>query len=363
MMEKMSVLLLENGIENDVICFPNFELIHNSRNTFICLICRISSWRNSIRPYRLRKIFVLFFNNVLMKKLFKSYDKIDFHSYLRDNLFWSKACVKWSVKYDITIWGSEVLRASDEELKDLEWGYANANCIRGVDKILNRLSLVYDGKYDGKMIKTYFGNTNFELFDSMTNTQVEKIAQNLFIKKPDKLTVTCGYNGLREQQHTIIIDAIRKLPSEIKEKMHLVFPMTYGLNAEYRKELNILLESAGVSYTVLDRFLSTEELASLRLASDIIINTQTTDAFCAAIQDHLYCGGVLIIADWLEYPQYDDKEVFYFKASLETLSDTIMKSVVHFEEIKEKTKENKCKLRQLTSWNVAIGRWIDAMKA
>ena len=91
--------------------------------------------------------------------------------------------------------------------------------------------------------------------------------------------------------------------------------------------------------------------------------TQTTDAFCGALQDHLYCENVVIIADWLDYPEYDNNNVFYIKTSKEDLYNNILYSIEHYEELKEKTQSNKEKLKKLTSWSNVLPAWIEAMKS
>lgn len=362
MVRKLSDLLKENGVENDALCFCNYELIHNSNDLLVTFICSLFRFLNRINSKKIRNICQPIIPHILMRLLLKRYDKIDFQSYWGDNLNWSYTCYTWGIKYDITVWGSEVLRASDESLLMIEDGYKHANAIRAVDKILDRLSSVYQGRYNQKMIKAYFGNSNYDVIDALEKNKSFSLAQKLRIRVPGKLTVTCGYNGVKEQQHLLILDSISGLSQFHKDQIHLVIPMTYELDNEYLLVIKQKLDSIDVSYTILDSFLSTEELASLRKESDIVINAQTTDAFCGAIQDHLYCGCVLIIADWLDYPQYDNNDVYYIKTSRDKMTSDIEFAITNFDSLKEKTNSNVSKLRTLSSWDSVMKMWVYAAK-
>lgn len=363
MMETFSLLLRNTGIYNDVICVRNFDWIHNSDIPVIKVFEKLSHLQNSFRPYRYRDKYISLFNNIIMKHLFSLYDKVDIHAFRAENLYWAKKCNDWNIKYDITLWGSEVLRATEQEIKNVEWGYEGANSIKALYKILKRLSNVFNHKYDYKTHLVYFGNTNYDIIDNIPIEKANRIATNLGIKISKRITVTCGYNGMPPQQHRIIIDALQKLPKETKQNIHVVIPMTYGFNDSYYQEIKNVLNISGLSYIILLQFLKPEELAALRITSDIVINTQTTDAFCGALQDHLYCKNTVIIADWLDYPEYDNNNVFYIKTSIENLFNNILYSIEHYEDLKEKTRSNKEKLKKLTSWSYVLPAWVEAMKS
>ena len=363
MMETFSLLLRNADIYNDIICVRDFNWIHNSDIPVIKVFEKLSHLQNNFRPYRYRDKYVSLFNNKIMKLLFSLYDKVDIHAFRAENLFWAKVCHEWNIKYDITLWGSEVLRATDQEIKDVEWGYEGAKSIRSIAKMTNRLSNIFNHKYDYKMFNTYFGNTNYDIIDKISFKQADILANNLGIKIPGKLIVTCGYNGHPQQQHDIMIEVLKKLPSHIKGRINVVVPMTYGLNESYYQEIKKKLDNIDINHIILKKFLKPEELAALRITSDIVINTQTTDAFCSALQDHLYCKNVVIIADWLDYPEYDNNNVFYIKTSIENLYNNILYSIEHYEELKEKTQSNKEKLKKLTSWSNVLPAWVEAMKS
>ena len=363
MMETFSLLLRNEGIYNDVVCVRDFNWIHNSNIPVIKVFEKLSHLQNSFRPCRYRGKYVSIFNNIIMRFLFSLYDKVDIHAFRAENLMWTKKCIEWKVKYDITLWGSEVLRASDREIFDVEWGYKGANSIKALSKILKRLSDVFNHTYDNKTYLVYFGNTNFDVINKISFEEANNIAIDLGIKIPGRIVITCGYNGSPQQQHIIMIDVLRKLPEETKNKIHVVIPMTYGFIESYYQEVQKELDASGLSYVILLRFLQPEELAVLRMTSDIVVNTQTTDAFCGALQEHLYCQNVVIIADWLDYPEYEDNNIFYIKTTEENLYDNIHYAINNYSVLKEKTIDNRMKLKKLTSWNSTITNWVKALKS
>ncbi|MBE6330735.1 MAG: hypothetical protein E7070_00305 [Bacteroidales bacterium] len=362
MLITLSDLLKEKGIECDVVCVRNYDFYHNSSVKGISCICRMARYKNSFSNGYFKKCYISFIDKIAFKYLLKQYDKVDLHSYCDVIVQWSSLCHKWGVCYDITLWGSDVLRATDAELYDREEGFRHAHSIRGIKSLLSRLSLVFNGRYDEKMKEVYFGNSNYETIDALSNDKSKEIAVRLGVKKNNKLTVTCGYNGLRAQQHSIMLSAIDKLPLSDKEKIHLVIPMSYASIDSYKEQVLQQLSVMGISFSIIDKFLTIEELASLRKQTDIAINMQTTDAFCAALKEHIYCGNVVVIGDWLDYPIYDSNNIFYIKSSLSHLCETIKQTIDNFDEIKVHTTGNRIKLLKCTSWQAVLDGWVNAMK-
>ena len=50
-------------------------------------------------------------------------------------------------------------------------------------------------------------------------------------------------------------------------------------------------------------FLSNDEVAELRIITDILINAQITDAFSGSVCEYLFAGAILINAKWLCYKE------------------------------------------------------------
>ena len=151
-----------------------------------------------------------------------------------------------------------------------------------------------------------------------------------------------------------------QLSLELKDKIHIVVPMTYSANKNYIESINSYLSSIGVSYKILTTFLSPKQLALLRQVSNIVINAQTTDAFCGALQEFLYCGNIVLIAEWLNYPLYDRNDVFYVKFSRENLTVKLEHIIENKYIYTNRAKDNRMKIYNIVSWNSVIPTWINA---
>lgn len=55
------------------------------------------------------------------------------------------------------------------------------------------------------------------------------------------------------------------------------------------------------AYSIIEDFLSEEQVSALRLIGDVFIQLQTTDALSASTQEHIYAGARVIVGSWLPY--------------------------------------------------------------
>lgn len=361
MMKRMASLLSKEGIKADVLCLKTFEFTNNSKawwgklgSLFIGI--------PKIRPYRLRNILLKLFRKYILPLMVSQYDKIDFQSYYIDLHDLMSHCVKLHIPYDITLWGSDILRVDNDMLSQMKYGFAHCKYIKGIDKLLDKVSDSYSHAYDNKFLIAYFGDAMCDVIDNIDSSTVNKLNQKLFERVKGRIIVTCGYNAMPAQQHEMIIEALNQLSNEQKQKIYIVFPMTYEKSEKYIDKIINLLEKTGIDYLILDRFLSEEELATVRLKTDIVVNTQTTDALAAALVQHLYCGNVLIVGEWLEYKPFDSRDIFYIKTNSENLAKNISEVIDEYPKFKALTLGNHDKLLDIASWDSTIHQWIKAYK-
>ena len=360
MIEELTRRLSEKGIITDAICINDYELISNSKNKFLPFYCKIGCKLRKISEKRKNERYSDLFEWHIITSLFRMYDIVDFHAFFNHYYKMINACIKNGVNYDITLWGSDVLRSSKDAFSQMEYGYKFAKHIKGLPNLLERVSIAYNGIYNGKFRETIFGNSNFANIDSYPINEFKQEANELIGNKNNKIIVTIGYNGVPEQQHSLIIDSIKQLPLDLKDKIHIVVPMTYSANKNYTESINSYLSSIGVSYKILTSFLSPKQLALLRQVSNIVINAQTTDAFCGALQEFLYCGNIVMIAEWLNYPLYDRNDVFYIKFSFESLTEKLEQIIENKSIYTNRTNENRMKIYDVVSWNHVIPVWLEA---
>jgi hypothetical protein len=120
----------------------------------------------------------------------------------------------------------------------------------------------------------------------------------------DRTIVGIGHNGGPGDKHLKILTELERLPRDLKDRLFLVFPMTYGLAASYEKTVDAACQHSGFQYLILKEYLSRDALAALRVAVDITIYMPESDAMSAAALETIYAGNVLLAAAWLPYGLY-----------------------------------------------------------
>lgn len=354
--------LKSRGIDVDVICIDNFE---NER--YCCLwwpiTLRKASVLYSLLKYeRLRNKFRSIINRIVFPLLFKKYDVVDFNAYYGDYNYLLSKCKECGTKTVVSLWGSDLMRANTDQLKKLQYGLEYCDLIKLSENLLLKLVEKYGERYNNKCRISYFGNADIEVIDTFSPEKLVIEKELLFGETGNKTIIACGYNAIQAQNHNDIIDEISLLEPRILENSVFVFPMTYGPSRKYIEEIRQRLESTRIEYRILDSFLSEVELATLRQSVDIVLNIQSTDAMSASLQDHLYCGNVCIIGEWLNYVPYDRNGVFYLKCSKESLHIVLKEVFDNLPDYRAKCEGNKNKIKSLFSWDVVIDNFLNIYK-
>ena len=363
LIKNFSSRLSDKGIIMDCLCISNYKRVEHSNiqwPSYIKLICAIlDKTKDSIFGRCIYAFISKFLNHNAINRLLKNYDLIDFHAYTTSYNHLMAFCVKNNIPFDITNWGSDVMRASKRSLEMQRYGYENCRCVKSSDNLCLERQKYFGEVFHSKEHILYFGNSDFEVIDKLDDKIVQNIKVRLCGQNSNKMIIVCGYNGSAHQNHIEMIESISALSKEKKERIHLVIPMTYGATAYYLNEIQSKLNQTGLSYTVLNTYLSVEDNAALRKFADIVVNIQDTDALAGSLMDHLYCGNVCIFGEWLNYIPYDRNHVFYLKTSRQALSEKILYAIEHYWEIKEKCVNNHVILKKLFSWDSVIDKWID----
>ena len=334
----------------------------------------ISTWEyDSSRcnlPFLLRVLKVILFDYrlkllvvqkvpFLLNGLLRRYDVVDIHFF--GTFYYSTIDLlkKLGSKVKITVWGSDFYRASDiirEKQRDY---YNKIDCIQIGTNAMKEDFVAYYQDFSDKIQLAHFGITQFDSIDKIA--AAENIEDTKFkLKLPtDKRIVTCGYNGSAGQQHLSILDAVSKLDNSLKEQIFLLLPMTYGVTEEILNEVQDQLNLSGIEYLILTEDLTSEDVSRLRLATDIAINIQITDAFSASIQEHLYAQNVVIVGEWLPYNKLEENGVYYFKSSLDNLALYIEEAIINYPMKKQNSSINKAKMHQLSSWDAVTRDWVN----
>ena len=342
------------GIKADVVCMYNLvykkiSTIEWPKQVEIFFKTFQNSQKNVINK-SIRKLF----ESYCFGRLFSLYDMVDFHAYYPGYNKLMRRCIKQNVKFDITLWGSDIMRATDKTKKQLRYGFDHSYRIKMSDNLHETMLQSYGNEYEKKSRIVYFGNSDLTVIDQLKDTDAKDTVYKLYGNLGKKKIVVFGYNGLSSQNHEKMIDALLKLTLEERASIHVVIPMTYGGKPEYINNVRTLMDKTSVSYTILHQFLNPEQVATIRKTADIVVNVQNTDAIAASLQDHLYCRNVCIFGEWLNYIPYTKNDIYYIKTSMEDIAMHIKKVLHCYSEHKELCVRNHDKIKQLFSWESTI---------
>lgn len=285
-----------------------------------------------------------------------NYDVISLHFATETNT--PTFLLKLGTKVITTIWGSEFLRVSNEKRIRNQFIYDESVYITFNNPLTRNKFIDCYKKFGEKSKIVRFGIEAFDtIIETYSSCSLTFIKQQLGFDT-DKIIVCIGYNAAKAQQHEAIINTLLFLGEEEKDKIQLVIPFTYSLeNNAYKEKIIALLGNSGISFKLLETFMSMEEVAMLRLACDVVINAQITDSFSASIQEHLLVGSKIIVGSWLPYSVLKeiDKEIIQF----ETINDLPFKlsSVIGLGRDQLNQRRINKELYSLSSWNTNIEEW------
>jgi len=361
MVERLASEMEAFGIAIDTLCTNNYSMLRRTGVKLprpACIYLWIVSHFSFIRQ---RKFSRKLFYNKLFRDIARRYDLVDFHVFAPSRLQLMMVCQEQSIPYDITLWGSDILRSDSDDAEKKRVGFDNCRYIKGADALLAAVKEKYPGRYDDKFRPVYWGMNDFEAIDAVGGDIVASMRASL-PDGPCDCIIACGYNAMPTQYHQRILESLATLPDTLKSRIIVLLQMTYPSDPEYVREVKDAALKSGLRFKLFDSRLSAEEVAAVRKLSDIVVNMQLTDAFAASLQGHLYAGGILIAGKWLDYPVLDDDGIFHIKADFDTLADTVSEVVQNLEHYKSQCAGNREKMKARTSWPAVVGKWAESYK-
>lgn len=293
-----------------------------------------------------------FFLKNLLLKLSANYDYIDIHYMAKEYIDF---LLLLSKPYKVTIWGSDFYRMKETEIEGKRECLKKASLIQVETEHVKNDLVKFEPSYLDKIRVCNFG---IDIIDDIDRVE----QKDRHIKCYDKIIVTCGYNGSEGQQHLIMIEALQKLPEEIKGKIMVYYPMTYGLDTSYRLKVIEALSKVNYDFKIFENRLSDEELALLRLDTDVALNIQITDSLSSSLMQHLYAGNVVVVGDWLPYEFLYEKGIYYKTTSIENITKTIESILVNLHFYKDLSSGNKNIVRSVSAWSEVANRQNEIYK-
>ncbi len=314
---------------------------------------------NRFRPYFRNHQLNLFLKD-------KHYDIIHAH-WLTSSLVVSRNLKKHCNKLCLTFWGGELTHQKIFGSHTLYMYYLKS-LVNQADYVVNssqlKTKLNNISIYPKAFYPATLGSSSVDyLIELMTKETKETVKKKLGMPL-NKTVIMIGYSGKPLHQHLSIIKALNT-SDYLKNKIHIFAPMTRDGNSPYIDKVNLALMESGFSYTLLrDKYLSDEEVALNRFATDIVFQFSTFDGFSRSVIEGICAKALLIYGDWLNYTNKLDE--FGFQAlsasSIDEgvkLLETIVPYMHNYDEMLENNSQNG-KMKLL--WSECIKDWVNLYK-
>ncbi|KAA6334398.1 hypothetical protein EZS27_017278 [termite gut metagenome] len=346
----------EQGLHIDAFDTNQWEYISPCTNSKAKKV-KLNYIRRLFKIPKLTGLLHRIFDYYILRNVASAYDVVDIHFFCSKYYRLLNHLILQKKQYKITVWGSDFYRVSDIQKSKQKYYYDNAKIIHIEIEEMRDDFLKYMPSVYNRIHLARFGISQLQYLDKVIDCKNETtlLSGNLY---HNKLVITCGYNASKGQQHVKIIEILKALSPDQKRKIFLLFPMTYGIQKQYLNYIEGLLGQVGIPYCVFSKHLSNEENAKLRVITDISINIQITDALAASLQEHLYAGNILLAGEWLPYQIFDEHSIFYIKISYQNMLEKLSYCIDNLDMLKEKTKANHDKIKNLSSWKTVTPSWV-----
>jgi len=179
-----------------------------------------------------------------------------------------------------------------------------------------------------------------------------------------KIIIEAGYNASVFQKHLEIIEQLNLLAKELKEKIHVVIPMTYGLGTNSGDYLNAVRKAAArslFSTTVIDSYITPEEVLELIASTEIKLNLRETDNLNTAMIESFCSDTIAVNGSWMPYGTLRRIGVYYREIdSIGHLKNELEVIINNLECERKKTINNSKKVREFFDNSRVAVDWIRA---
>lgn len=251
---------------------------------------------------------------------------------------------KYTKKLIANYWGSDWFRA-DDALRNYQ-----KKLLLISDYIVTDSLQIYEQaeQYYGSPISQKLRYIRFKMPVIEEIKRIEKKGAGIdaFLEKYDipknKLVITCGYSGSKAHMHKKTLRALCNLSGEEKRRICIVIPATYGNDAQYISELKDQLGKAEIDFKILEKYMNFIDVAGLRLATDIFINMQMSDAYSSTMIEYTYCNKVIIYGKWLDYSELEKQGAHFEKINqFEELTVVLKEYINNINKSKKKFFQNR----------------------
>ena len=293
------------------------------------------------------------------------YDVCNIHFLDPKYFFFKKQIAKIANRLVISMYGSDFYLYKKYDFFQKPLYRKAATLTFANDKTRKSFDEYYHHKFSDKFAICRFGLSLLPLIkNAEEDTSAKHTALRDFNFPTDKIIITIGINSSTNNQQLEVIDALTKIDEALKSNIFLVFPMTYGGFTNYCDDVDSAMAKTQIPYCILRNYLSTDELVSLRIASDLMINLPITDQLSATMCEYLFTKNWVITGAWLPYEPIDQTGVNYHRIQgIDELSSQLTDVLKHFSDYQQLAEQNPDRIWNFSSWSHNIISWIEVYKA
>ena len=293
-----------------------------------------------------------------------NYDIVHIH-YIEDILIRDASFFSKNVKGRLiaTIWGSDFLRATTQQKKQMTPILDRADKITiASQEVIDDFNNHYKSKnYDSKVAQCYFGLQPLENLKNIIESNINQSTSKKTLGLSDKKIITIGYNATKNQRHIEIVKSIESNTDllKFKNEIQFVLPMTYPKDDLYVEEINTLVKQSPFQHTIIRNFLDDDKVAHLRNATDIFIQLQPTDMLSGSTIEHLAAGNIVTTGSWLPYRCLKEWGVYVREINnVMSVSKELFDILNNENDIKSNCKNNFSILAEKFLWKNVINDWL-----
>jgi len=291
-----------------------------------------------------------------------------FHYCTPENLIYTNFLPK-SSKILLSFWGSDLMR---------ETGVSNVYYMQNIlDKATKitmqspEMRLIFQSKY-GKQNRDKVIDVRFtidrKIFDYINvfseNKEELKRFKQYYFKDADQIIIAIGHNAFMENNHILIMEQLNSLSKSYAEKITFLLHLSYGGKKDYIEELKkIATDFKDLNFVIIEDYFGQEDIAKLRLVTDVIIQMPDTDALSGAMTEVLYAGNSAIVAGWLPYGILRRNDVYFEEIEgFNFLNLAIEKVINKTKEQEQKLEKNKEKIEDFLFPDTTTKDWINILE-
>jgi hypothetical protein len=347
------------NFNNDIVIQP-FELNLNKyslvslvlatlRFKFIRSLIEQKNWKTALRIALLHK---------KVSAVFSKYDYINFHYLTQSNLFFLNF-VRPDQKVILSFWGSDLYYCNQNFPYDRIFSAVKkADAVTLSTPEMREIFLSKYGRDNPPVIflpMLAIANKIVRIIEQKNGTSLT--IKNKIGVSENKIILTIGHSAHPVDNHIEILKAIKQLEEKVLEKISLILPLTYG-SVEYIQSIKKYALEVPVETIFLEKFLTEDEIAELRLSSPLIIRMSEIDGFSQALCESLFAESIAICGSWLPYGKLRSKGVYYIELDdFKNLPDILSRIINNFDFYKNQTKGNREKMKKLLSLDARLDEW------